>query len=134
MCDPPAADPGLDVCDGFAGCWPTRVRKAPSQATDMIVRGVAFPESAEPAYAVVVDLPVAAELKQRLRRTTGVDVRGVRPVEVAGPPRPADSRRRRCVAHRRTRGVRAICSWVTFLDYRDWTTGDRRARCSSRRS
>jgi sigma-B regulation protein RsbU (phosphoserine phosphatase) len=119
---PPATIPAWLSCDGFAGVLAYARAEGADQTTDMIVRGVAFPESAEPAYAIVVDVPVGAELKQRLRRTTGVDVRGIRPVEAAGPldqPIPGG------VDASRTGSSEASgpLSWVTFLNYRDWTTG-----------
>ena len=47
----------------------------------MFVRGVAFPDSPMPGYAVVVDLP---DISDRLRRNTGVELRAVSAVGAAG--------------------------------------------------
>ena len=48
-----------------------------TEDVDMLVRAVAFPDAPKPGYAVVVDLPVADQVKQQLRRDTGVQVKDV---------------------------------------------------------
>src|SRR4029079_9153361 len=68
--------------------------------------GVAFPDSMA-GYAVVVDLP---GIDDRLRRNSGVDVRNVSALGAAPPagtPLPSGP-----------------LNWVTFLDYRDWDSGE----------
>jgi sigma-B regulation protein RsbU (phosphoserine phosphatase) len=118
---PPAAVPSWIGCDGFAGVLAYAHDDGSGEATGMIVRGVAFPETAEPGYAVIVDLPVTDGLKERLRRTTGVDVREVRRVAAAGAAEPAAEPPDSAPApNTRTSGP---LSWVTFLSVRDWTSG-----------
>jgi sigma-B regulation protein RsbU (phosphoserine phosphatase) len=118
---PPASVPEWLTCDGFAGVLASARADGSTQAADMIVRGVAFPELTNPGYAVVVDVPVGDALKQRLRQTTGVDVRGVRAVETAGAlEQPIGSTQDGGVGSAEASGP---LSWVTFLDYRDWATG-----------
>ena len=58
---------------------------------DMLVRAVAFPDAPKPGYAVVVDLPVTDQVKQQLRRDTGVQVKDVSAVlDTAHHVRPLD--------------------------------------------
>ena len=109
---PPAAIPAWITCDGFAGVFVYAGQDVPGQTTAMVVRGVAFPESTEPGYAVIVDLPVADALKARLRQTTGVGIRGVRPVEVAGGLEQP-------IGAGGDTSPSGPLSWVTFLDDRD---------------
>ena len=95
----------------------------------MFVRGVAFPDSPMPGYAVVIDLP---DISDRLRRNTGVELRAVSAVGVAGrtakpleglSPDPRGAGNAATLA--RARGAQSgPLSWVTFLDYHDWNTGE----------
>src|SRR5262249_35507988 len=85
---------------------------------------VAFPEAPRPGYAVVVDLAVGEQLRQRLHRDTGVELNGASAVNVtessdAAPltGRPAVDEGRPPVAGRTS------LAWVSFLQYRDWETG-----------
>jgi sigma-B regulation protein RsbU (phosphoserine phosphatase) len=73
----PKTIPGWIPCGGFSGVM-AYSRDVASAAADkhdgIIVRAVAFPDSKRPGYAVVVDLPVSAEILQQLRRETGVSI------------------------------------------------------------
>ena len=99
----------------------------PAEDTHMFVRSAAFPDSATPGYAVIVDLLVNDDVKQRLRSDTGVEVRSVSVVEVG------DRRDAKPIAGREGGDSAASGStnaqttgplnWVTFLEYRDWDTG-----------
>ena len=101
--DPPVSVPGWIDCGGFSGLLvyttnsglgttaasaPTIVidgrRIPPSAETHLLVRAVAFPESAAPEYAVVVDLPMSEEVRQQLRRDTGVELASFRVVTRGG--------------------------------------------------
>lgn len=103
--DPPTSVPGWIGCEGFAGLLASSRHEPSGDVTAIFMRGVAFSDSAVPGYAVIVDLPDTAG---RLRRNTGVDVRSVSAVDVAG----------------RTATPSGPLSWVTFLDYHDWITGE----------
>ena len=133
--DPPTSVPGWIACEGFAGLLAYSYPASSSSATEIFVRGVAFPDSAMPGYAVIVDLPFDDDMKERLRRNTGVDLQTVSPVDVAGgAAKPLDGRAagssadgtgvpgKAPAAARETAGGGPL-SWVTFLDYRDWSSG-----------
>jgi sigma-B regulation protein RsbU (phosphoserine phosphatase) len=123
--DVPASVPAWIGCEGFAGLLAASHREPSGDVTEMFVRGVAFPDSPMPGYAVIVDLP---DITDRLRRNTGVDLRSVATVEVAGRAakplegRAGESRENSSEAARGTPG--GPLSWVTFLDYHDWNSGE----------
>jgi len=141
--DPPAAVPSWIGCDGFSGlmAYAHQVsamaggpiggsEQAPRSGTNredthMLVRAAAFPDASSPGFAVVVDLLVGEQSKQRLRQETGVDLKTVITVPAA-----ADRPEARPIAGR-PGGDAAVAnsastgplSWVTLLTYHDWNTG-----------
>ncbi len=94
------------------------------QDTHMLVRAVAFPDTPSPGYAVVADVLVTDRLKQQLRKETGVELRGVTIVPGASNAAPLKGREGGDAAATPP-AVTGPLSWVTFLDYRDWTAGSR---------
>jgi len=95
----------------------------PNEDTHMLVRSVAFPESPNPGFAVVVDLLVTDQVKQRLR-DTGVELRSVSSVPI-GDRREAKPLRGRDGGDTESRSKAASgpLVWITFLDFRDWLSG-----------
>ncbi len=102
------ADAGLDV----------------SQSTRLAIRGAAVPDVAQPSFAVVVDVPVNESVANQLREDAGIQLRqvsvvqtssdGVKPaVGLSVPMLPPDA----------ASGDTSALSWVTLLDYTDWSTG-----------
>src|SRR5207302_10033718 len=71
----PSTIAGWITCGGFSGVL-AYSRDAPPSVTDsgIMVRAVAFPDSTRPTYSVVVDLPVGMEVREQLRRDTGVSI------------------------------------------------------------
>jgi len=138
--DPPTSVPRWIGCEGFSGL----LAYSRGEDTYMFVRAVAFPDSPTPGYAVTVDLPIDDPMKEWLRHDTGVDVRSVSAVEVAGATarplqgRPAVPRGKGGAAAATgtppasgAPGAAALrgapggpLSWVTFLDFHDWTSGE----------
>ena len=123
--DPPVTLPEWIGCEGFSGL----LAYSRGDETHMFVRAAAFPDSPTPGYAVIVDLPVDDATKERLRHNTGVDVRSVSAVNAPG--RTATPLRGRPAATRDDGSAKVTpgtpsgpLSWVTFLDYRDWTSGE----------
>jgi serine phosphatase RsbU (regulator of sigma subunit) len=133
---PPTAIPEWIGCDGIselfaythdhrtAGSAPRSNQDR--QDTHMFVRATAFPDARNPAYAVVVDLLVGEQSKQRLRRETGVDLKTVSTVPFGDRPdakplegRPGDE----TAAPAPPSTAAGLLSWVTLLTYRDWRTG-----------
>src|SRR5918996_525064 len=144
--DPPAVVPAWIGCDGFTGlmAYSRAIRPPPLQPgsragagdqpgqrakdsndTDMFVRAVAYPDAPAPGYAVVVDLLVGAESRQRLRRETGVDLKTVTTVPFTDRPdaEPLRGKPGGVSASSFPGATNGPLSWVTLLTYRDWNTG-----------
>jgi sigma-B regulation protein RsbU (phosphoserine phosphatase) len=122
--DVPASVPAWIGCEGFAGLLAASHRERSGDVTEMFVRGVGFPDSSMPGYAVIVDLP---DITDRLRRNTGVDLRSVAAVDVAGRAAKPIEARAGEAPEPRDGGANLPArrlSWVTFLDYHDWNSGE----------
>ncbi|MGB7219459.1 MAG: PP2C family protein-serine/threonine phosphatase [Vicinamibacterales bacterium] len=109
---PPTAVPSWIGCDGVSALF----AYAAGGDTHVLVRAVAFPDSTAPRYGVIVDLPVEGDAIERLRRQTGVILRSITAVDRRGSSAPP--------ANRPFETTSAPLGWVTFLDYRDWETGE----------
>ena len=126
--DPPAEVPEWVGCDGFAGLVAYRVppadgnRAASGEDVDILVRAVALPQSVDQGLAVFVDMPVDREFKDRLRADTSVELTSA---QLKGdnahvlPGRPAA----RDIAPSAPSATRLPQPAVSFLEYRDWSTG-----------
>jgi serine phosphatase RsbU (regulator of sigma subunit) len=141
--DTPSSMPGWIGCSGFAGVLAYVAAPAEPPAgrpttppvpqqdaaaagagandpTRLLVRAVAFPDSARSGFAVLVDLPVDGAMRQQLRRDTGVELGAVSAMTEEFKPlagRPANDR---------TADVPAAdgpLSLKSLLEYRDWRTG-----------
>jgi sigma-B regulation protein RsbU (phosphoserine phosphatase) len=70
--EPPRSLPRWVSCRGYAGLF---VYRTPQQQDGhLVVRAVAMPEDAVPAYAIVVDLPVDQAIIGRLRQDSGIQI------------------------------------------------------------
>jgi phosphoserine phosphatase RsbU/P len=122
--DPPRTLPGWIGCDGFSGLLAYSHEHDSGEDTHIFARAAAFPDSPIPGYAVVADLPVGDEIGQRLRRETGVQLKKVTALNIGsgGEAKPIAGRP---AVHTvtPTQSSSGPLSWVTFLEYRDWTTG-----------
>ena len=128
--DPPRAIPVWIDCRGFSGVFAyshQRMTNAPDTDTHLLVRGVGFPDSPRPAYAVVVDLLVNDSIRQQLRNETGVELKSVaaaQPREDSKAARPLPGRdggdEREPVA---APAPGLLNSLPSVLEYRDWSTG-----------
>ena len=107
---PPSALPGWIPCAGYAG-----LVNYGAPSTQLAVRAVAFEPSSKPLYAVVVDIPLGADIDRRLNDDTGIELGGITGIGAVGqnfgtalaPGGLLDRPR----------------EWVAFLDYADWETG-----------
>lgn len=135
--EPPRSLPAWITCSGFAGVLAYTVPHPSVRAVedngvgtedvDMLVRAVAFPDAPKPGYAVVVDLPVTDQVKQQLRRDTGVQVKDVNAVlDTAHHVRPLTGRQTAgSVAAASVGGNSALPGNLDRLfEYRDWTSGE----------
>jgi sigma-B regulation protein RsbU (phosphoserine phosphatase) len=125
--DPPASLPSwvLDT-RGFAGALALSAADEP-QTTVLVIRAAGLPESPDPSFGVVVDIPVDDTVRQRLFETTGIQPGTISVMPLGGEVvRPTPSRIRRAAravvqtpGDWRTR----LENWVAFVDYTDWDTG-----------
>jgi serine phosphatase RsbU (regulator of sigma subunit) len=120
------ADPGLPADAG------SRARDAgsgPARPTRLAVRAVALPDSRMPRYAVVVDVPVTSALAHQLRDDTGIELGQITALTsdeahpLRGRPVPGDEALPHPSSAAATSLLQRPLPWVTFLDYRDWYTG-----------
>ena len=126
--DAPNTIPGWIDCPGFSGILAySHERDAGNDDADthLLVRGVAFPDSPRPGYAVVVDLLVDDAVREQLRRETGVELKSVRAARprdnAAAQPleaRDAGDEHRRVVLNP---GI--LNALPSLMEYRDWQTG-----------
>jgi phosphoserine phosphatase RsbU/P len=114
--EPPASVPRWMTCGGFSGL----LAYSQGGATEMFVRGVAFPDDTAAGYGVVVDLP---DVTGRIARDTGVTVRSVSAVSVAGVSAAPLAGRAGASHGGEPAGPGGPLGWVTFLDYHDWASG-----------
>jgi serine phosphatase RsbU (regulator of sigma subunit) len=97
--------------------------------THALVRAIAFPESRQPGYAVVVDLLINDSVKQQVRRDTGAELTGMLRLVSANVPRLPPLLRRASDPDETTAAASAGSSLApvsyAHLEYFDWMTGDR---------
>src|SRR5262249_8589214 len=79
---PPPVIPSWIDCRGSSGVFAyshKRAANAPDTDTDthLLVRGIGYPDSNPPGYAVVADLLVNDSIRQQLRAETGVELKSV---------------------------------------------------------
>ncbi len=132
--DPPERLPDWVTCEGYSGLLAYEAAPGPGDPgtaedrTRLVMRAVAFPDVREPAWALVLDLPVTSVVEQRIRQETGILLGEV----AASPLGDAVTR----VPHGRAvepPGNQAESNaflgpqWVVFLDYTDWETGEQNA-------
>ena len=104
----------------------------------MLVRAVAFPDSAQPGYAVVVDLLLNDDVRAQLQRDTGVELKSVSAVLPPAGETPLRSRCAAATAPSRRPRRRALSSGLlnnlgSLMEYRDWDTGETRHAAGDRR-
>jgi sigma-B regulation protein RsbU (phosphoserine phosphatase) len=128
--DVPRRMPKWIACEGFAGiiAFDVPAGAAPGDAggTRLVMRAVALPEVTNPAWAVVLDLPLSMVIEQRILEETGIRLGEVTAFLGEGrkpslgrwfenrPPDPP-SAPIFSLANQR---------WVAFLDFADWATGE----------
>jgi serine phosphatase RsbU (regulator of sigma subunit) len=130
--DPPAELPSWIPCAGHAGLVAYTEDASASRPgrTRLAIRAAALPDSSSPRYAVVVDLPVTAALAHQLRDDTGIELGDITALTNGSAARPLPGRRiagEDEAPHASTAVSTSLLQrplgWVTFLDYRDWTSG-----------
>jgi phosphoserine phosphatase RsbU/P len=131
--EPPAEVPPWVACAGYASLIAYRPEseiadEAGPVRARLAVRAVALPDVASPGYAVIVDVPLSAQIAHHLRDETGIELgdfgiitsnNGAQPIEGrAAGAAPADAPALEVPGR-----LRQPLPWVTFLDFTDWNTG-----------
>jgi sigma-B regulation protein RsbU (phosphoserine phosphatase) len=122
----------LSACKPFAGVFTfgsapaSNGRRVDLASADgevgVVIRAVGFPEAANSAYAVVVDVVVDDTLRAELRADTGVEIATFQPMNGAVTPLPARDRAPRSAAS----GDSSLpLTSAAFLEQLDWATGER---------
>ena len=128
--DAPHAIPSWIDCAGFGGLLAYSHPTATSEVeTHMLIRAAAFPDSPQPGYAVVVDLPVTDDVTGRLRTESGVELQHMSVVPGANGNADIQPLRGRAGADGTHAPAAPVASGgrltqVAYLDVRDWTTGN----------
>ena len=128
--DAPHAIPSWIDCAGFGGLLAYSHPTATSEIeTHMLIRAAAFPDSPQPGYAVVVDLPVTDDVTGRLRTESGVELQHMSVVPGANGNADIQPLRGRAGADGTHAPAAPVASGgrltqVAYLDVRDWTTGN----------
>jgi phosphoserine phosphatase RsbU/P len=133
--DAPTGLPKWVGCDGFAGLIAYDAPRAggagaaaevPPTQTRLAMRAVALPEVQNPAWAVILDMPLSTVIERRIQEETGIRMGevtaflapGVRPLvgrSVEDRPLEADDGPQLSLRQAR---------WVVFLDHVDWPSGE----------
>jgi serine phosphatase RsbU (regulator of sigma subunit) len=147
--EPPSVLPDWIGCDGFKGLMALAGTGAapaaatttgprilingqevalndPAAATYMLIRAVSYPDTPNPAYAVVVDLVVSDQVRRQFREETGVELTRVvaLPVDTA-QVRPLQARSGFAPSITESDDVTSLpLPSYSFLQYRDWSTGE----------
>ena len=128
---PPTTLPKWVGCDGFSGLVAYNAPNGNGDSGDpgdtrLVMRAVALPETATPTWAVVLDMPMATAIEERIQQETGIRLgeitaflaRGVQPVVGrAIEDRRPDADDGPSLSLRQAR-------WVVFLDHVDWPSGE----------
>lgn len=143
--DPPTELPQWVACTGHAGLVaydePADAAAAPpNRRTHIAVRSTAFPDGRAPGYAVIVDIPVGAEIEQQLRGDTGIEFGAVTAIttdQQSVRPMTVPVRRRAVATGPAAASVPPVSAqvprgllerplnWFSVLDFVDWPTGKR---------
>lgn len=131
--DAPDSLPRWIGCDGFSGLIAYSVPPTADDLvthTRMVMRAVAMPDVPEPAWAVVVDMPLGRTVEGRITEETGISLGEVTALPFGtGTRRPPLSGRAIEPVPADPLGTTETFSlttptWVAFLDYTDWSTGE----------
>jgi serine phosphatase RsbU (regulator of sigma subunit) len=118
---PPTSIPTWIGCEAFGGLFVFGDAAAPSASNSgLVIRGVGFPESSAPPYAVVIDLVIDRSLSQRIREATGAA-----PVAVGQLDSAIGLLQARAPAEARTPFFEGSLPLPSFClpQYHDWNTG-----------
>jgi sigma-B regulation protein RsbU (phosphoserine phosphatase) len=132
--EPPSTLPEWVPCSGFGGLiaytlddpegMPASGVRTAAIPTYLAVRAVSLGEGTSPHFAVVLDLPVNEQAVDRLRRDTGIELRGIAATSRNGAaPVPARAGAKAVHFADDAAGRPYEPPWVVFTDFVDWASG-----------
>jgi sigma-B regulation protein RsbU (phosphoserine phosphatase) len=121
---PPEALPAWIGSSGFSGLVAAPVPDA-DREPGLVIRAVGIPEDRQLPWAVIVDVPVDEPVLAELQRSTGIDLTGVGVVPPGAGQGEASTRARTVplVTRPEAEAQPRAFTWMTIIDYRDWTSG-----------
>jgi sigma-B regulation protein RsbU (phosphoserine phosphatase) len=129
---PPAVIPAWVSAAGFGGLLAYTPADDPEDLR-FVIRAVAFPTPNNPAWGVVVDIPVDEQVLGLLHETTGIEpgaISLVAPEDDRVQPLLGRTRAEQAASSTPTMaqvdtpsGSKWMLSWAMFLDFADWATG-----------
>ena len=126
----PAAIPPWVSVGGFTGLLAYRYPDDPAREY-LVIRAVGFPEERDPAWGVVVDVPVDEQVLAQLREATGIELQSVNVVATGGeaPVPQGGSRESDLPVFARDPSPSGTARWAfnsaAILDYVNWASGGR---------
>ena len=116
-------------CDGFAGLVaydaPTRPGAGEMQ-TRLVMRAVALPEVPNPAWAVVLDMPLSIAIEERIQQETGIRLGEISASPTGGLQSVLGDPIEERVIEEDDGPALSLrqAHWVVFLQHVDWQTGE----------
>jgi phosphoserine phosphatase RsbU/P len=117
--------PAWIKCEGFSGLLAYEGAVDDGRETHLVSRAVSLPQTKNPQWAVIVDLPITNSIEERLREETGIRLGDVSALAYDDPRIVIPQGR---VLERRLRDPASDSTtlgegWVAFLDVQHWETG-----------
>ena len=137
----PSRIPTWIPCQGHAGLVIVRTEGLRSEVA---ARAVMRPDGA--SYVVIIDVPLGEQLVRELQTDTGITLNNITALENLGPDPPAPTEGTSTAPGEAAPPYRIIVgpanvslesnpdgrfTWVTFIEYADWDTGDTRTLTAS---
>jgi serine phosphatase RsbU (regulator of sigma subunit) len=129
--DAPDSLPRWIGCEGFSGLIAYSVRTNPDdvvEQTRLAMRAVALPDVSEPAWAVIVDIPLSRTVEGRITEETGISLGAVTALSFGSRRPPLAGRAVEPLPDDPLGATEAFSltspTWVALLDYTDWPTGE----------
>jgi phosphoserine phosphatase RsbU/P len=120
----PTRLPAWITCDGFSGLLAYGAEAANVNETRLVTRAVSLPQTKDPQWAVIVDLPITNPIEERLREETGIRLGDVTALPYEDPRIAIPRGRALEPPLEEPDGSTTLGEgWVAFLDVHHWETG-----------
>jgi serine phosphatase RsbU (regulator of sigma subunit) len=122
---PPSTLPSWIGCGGFSGllAYSTRATATSDRADGAFVRAVEFPEGRRPLFAVAVDVPIGARVKEQLRRDTGVEITSILVRDSRNDAKPlAGAGKGESLAQSNAASTGLLTNLARLVEFTDWNS------------